>query len=159
MPRIFVKTFIVPQEAIDLNRHVNNLQYLRWMMEASLEHLIAKGWPMERYISSGSSWVIRSHYIKYVNPAFLGDSLSIITWISALSKRSHPRKYLFWRAKDKKIIAEANTLWVFVNHSTGRPSPIPEELKATFDIVPGDSDAILRQTVKILNGAKTDNEK
>ena len=100
---------------------------------------------MERYVSSGSSWVIRSHYIKYLSPAFLGDSISIITWISGVSKKSHPRKYLFWRARDKKILAEAETLWVFVNLATGRPMPIPEELKSAFDIVTAGKDEVLKQ--------------
>ena len=145
MAGIYVKNLTVSEKSIDLNRHVNNLEYLRWMMEASLEHSIARGWPMERYVSSGSSWVIRSHYIKYLSPAFLGDSISIITWISGVSKKSHPRKYLFWRARDKKILAEAETLWVFVNLATGRPMPIPEELKSAIDIVTAGKDEVLKQ--------------
>jgi acyl-CoA thioester hydrolase len=145
VPRIFVKTFKVLADAIDMNNHVNNLEYLRWMQDVAIQHSTAQGWPVERYMSIGSSWVVRSHYIKYIRPAFLGDAVSIVTWISSMSMQESPRRYLFWRASDNKVLAEAETLWVFVDLRTGRPCPISEQLKSAFDIVSEDNDEILNQ--------------
>jgi acyl-CoA thioester hydrolase len=146
MPRIFVKNITVSEESIDLNRHVNNIEYLRWMLDIAIEHSAAQGWPVERYISTGSSWVVRSHYIKYARPAFLGDSISVLTWVRGIKEKGSPRKYLFWRARDKKIIAEAETLWVYVDLLNGRPCHIPKELESAFEVVIEDTEDIIKQT-------------
>ena len=41
MRGVFVHTFTVPPEAIDVNGHVNNLEYLRWMQEVATRHSAA----------------------------------------------------------------------------------------------------------------------
>ena len=64
------------ESALDANGHVNNQEYLRWMEEAAIEHSAAQGWPLERYLSCGLSWYVRSHLIEYLRPALLGDRQS-----------------------------------------------------------------------------------
>lgn len=59
----------------------------------------------------------------------------MLAWVSGMNKGSSLRKYLFWRHGDEKVLASAETLWVFVDLKTGRPRPIPEDLKSAFDIV------------------------
>lgn len=145
MPKIFIKTFAVPDDSIDLNKHVNNIKYLYWMRDVSIEHFTAQGWPLERYIKSGVSWVVRSHHIEYLNPSHLKDSLSILTWISDMGRQSFPRKYLFWRASDQKVIAKAESIWVFVDLHTGRPRSISGELRSALDIVAKDYSEVLKK--------------
>ena len=41
MSRIFVRDFTVPGTAIDVNHHVNHLEYLRWMQDIAVEHSAA----------------------------------------------------------------------------------------------------------------------
>jgi len=41
VPRIFVHTFSVPAAAIDVNRHVNNLEYLHWMQDVATARSVA----------------------------------------------------------------------------------------------------------------------
>ncbi len=135
MPRIFTREIIVTQADIDSQGHVNNLRYLQWMQDAAVAHTTAQGWPMQRYADAGLGWVVRSHAITYKRPAFLGETITVCTWISGFSQRSSPRRYLFWRAADKKVLAEAETLWVFVDLASGRPAKVPEELRAAFEVV------------------------
>ena len=105
MPRILVRTFTVPTEAMDVNGHVSNLEYLF--------------------------------------PAFAGDSVAVLTWVADLRPRSSTRRYLIWRARDHRVLARAETLWVFVDVDTGRARAIPEELRSSFELVP-DRDEALR---------------
>ena len=144
MPKVFIKKLTVSNDAIDMNNHVNNIVYLSWMQEAAIQHSEAQGWPIERYLKTGGSWVVRSHFIKYLHPAFLGDSISILTWVSGIRKQSSMRKYLFWRGRDKKVLAEAETNWVFVDLKTGRPCLIPPELRSAFEIVSEDNEELLQ---------------
>ncbi|PKU22035.1 acyl-CoA thioesterase [Telmatospirillum siberiense] len=135
MPRIFTHRFSVPEEAIDELGHVNNLKYLGWMQDVAIAHSSAQGWPLERYVEIGQSWVVKSHFIKYVRPAFAGETITLYTWIAGFSPRSSPRKYLFWRAADRQVLAEAETMWVFVDLKSGHPRHLPEPVRSAFEIV------------------------
>jgi acyl-CoA thioester hydrolase len=142
MPKIFVHTFTVPPESIDVNGHVNNLEYLRWMQEVATAHSSAHGWTMERYHETRTSWVVRSHHIDYLRPAFAGDTISLLTWIADIQDIASTRKYLFWRPGNNQVLAKAETLWVFVNGATGRPGRIPDEFKTAFEVVGEDEDVL-----------------
>ena len=145
MPRIFTHHFRVPEEAIDELGHVNNLKYLGWMQDVAILHSAAQGWPLERYVEIGQSWVVQSHFIKYIRPAFAGEDICLFTWVAGFSPRSSPRKYLFWRAADRQILAEAETMWVFVDLKNGHPCHLPEAVRNAFEIV-DDPQEIKRMT-------------
>jgi len=134
MPRIFVRNFLVPADAIDGMGHVNNLEYVRWMQDVAIEHSAARGWPMERYLRTKTAWVVRKHTIEYVRPAFAGDAVSLFTWVAGYRQSSSQRRYLFWRTRDQQTLVRAETLWVFVDAASGRACPIPAELAADFEI-------------------------
>jgi len=136
MPRIFRQELIVSADAIDEFRHVNNQRYIAWMQEVATAHSAANGWPMERYLGIGSAWVVRSHFVEYLRPAFAGDALDIDTWASSLALREVTRKYRFRRAD--QLLARAETKWVYVDIKSGRPKRIPEELLASFVALPDD---------------------
>ena len=145
MPRILVRDFTVPATSIDVNRHVNHLEYLRWMQDAAIEHSAARGWPQGRYQAAGIAWVVRSHSIEYLRPAFAGDGLSLLTWVADLRSRSSLRRYLVWRRSDRQVLAQGETRWVLVEADTGRPCAIPEPLRASFEVVsdPGEVQRLL----------------
>ena len=142
MPRVLVQRFRVSPEAMDVNGHVNNLAYLRWMQEAAIAHSTARGWPVERYLAAGTGWVVRSHFIEYLLPAFAGEELCLLTWVAELRRKSSLRKFMFWREHDRQVLARAETLWVFVESASGRPVPIPPDLVSAFEVVPPGEDVL-----------------
>jgi acyl-CoA thioester hydrolase len=142
MPRILAQPFAVPADAIDLNGHVNNLAYLGWMQEVAIRHSTLQGWPVERYLEAGCVWVVRSHFIEYLAPAFQDQSLTLLTWVTGYRQHSSPRRYLFFRPTDRQVIARAETLWVFVDARSGRPRRIPADLRNAFEVVPEDEDVL-----------------
>jgi acyl-CoA thioester hydrolase len=137
---VYSKRFTVPADAIDVNRHVNNLAYVEWMQQIAIEHSAAAGWPLERYIELGAGWVVRSHFIEYLRPAFEDQLLSAHTWVPRFDQRSTPRRYLFVREADRQILAQAETRWVFVDLESGRRRSLPPELIAAFEVVPDDAE-------------------
>lgn len=134
--RVFSKRFAVPAQAIDVQGHVNNLAYVGWMQDVAIEHSAAVGWPMRRYLELGAGWVVRSHFIEYLRPAFADERLGAHTWVPRFDQRSTPRRYLFVREDDRTVLARAETAWVFVDLASGRRRPIPPELLEAFDPVP-----------------------
>ncbi len=140
---IFARTFTVPESAIDVNGHANNLEYLRWMQDVATAHSDACGWTLSRYQETRTTWVIRSHAIDYLRPAFAGETLTLLTWIGGFEAQESPRHYLFWRERDRKVLARARTVWVFMDAAAGRARNIPDEFRAAFEVV-GDEKEVLR---------------
>ncbi len=144
MSRIHSLEITVPPEAIDGNGHVNNLEYLRWMQDIAVAHSAARGWDRARYLAVGGSWVVRAHTIEYLGAAFEGDTLSLYTWVGDLGSSSSRRRYLVWRAADQCLVARAETLWVYVDMRSGRARRIPDELRASFVVLPS-TDAVMEE--------------
>ena len=147
MHRIFRHQLIVSQEAVDEFGHVNNQRYVAWMKEVATAHSAANGWPMARYLQIGAAWVVRSHFIEYLRPAFAGDQIELFTWAASLALREVSRKYLFRRTGDQRVLARAETKWVYVDIKSGRPKRVPEDLLASFEAVPED-DAELKAAIE-----------
>ena len=144
MPEVHTRRITVGVDSIDAHRHVNNQEYLRWMQELAIEHSTALGWPFERYLASGASWYVKSHFIDYLRPAQLGDTLLACTWVSAMNERSSPRHTLFLRESDQQIIARAETLWIYVSLKSGRPLTIADDVRAAFPIIDSEATALAR---------------
>ena len=142
MPEVHRKRITVGVDSIDAHQHVNNQEYLRWMQELAIEHSTALGWPLERYLASGASWYVKTHFIDYLRPAELGDTLLACTWVSAMDERSSPRHTLFLRESDQQIVARAETLWIYVSLKTGRPLRIADDVRAAFPLVASEATAL-----------------
>ena len=90
---------------------------------------------MERYLENGAVWVVRSHFITYIHPAFAGETITLSTWVAEFRQRSSSRRYLVRRINDQRVLVEAETVWVYVDRQSGRPRRIPDELRAAFEVV------------------------
>ncbi len=135
MPAIYEHSHIVLPAEIDELGHAGNVVYLHWTQTAAIAHSAAQGWPGEAYRRLGAGFVVRSHSIEYLRPALLGDRLVIRTWVADFRRVSSLRKYEI-RQADGPLLAEAETLWAFVNLESGRPARIPPEVQAAFEVVP-----------------------
>jgi acyl-CoA thioester hydrolase len=142
VPKIYLKRITVGEGAIDIHRHANNQEYLRWLQDIAIDHSAGQGWTMERYMQSGATWYVKSHFIEYLRPALLGDELLIGTWISQMNERTCQRNTLFVRQSDQRMLARAETQWSFVSLVNGRPLRIPEEIRSAFDIVETEDEAL-----------------
>ena len=132
---VFEHFITVSSSDIDENQHANNLCYLRWMNEAAIAHSSANGWTAQRYIELGASWFSRKHIIEYLAPSLEGDKLVVRTGVTDWKSIRSTRNYRFVRIRDDKVVAVAETLWVFVNLSTGKPTRTPAEVTDAFVVV------------------------
>jgi acyl-CoA thioester hydrolase len=142
MQPVFRYELTVPREAEDQNGHVNNVEYLRWMQDAAMKHSETSG--CTRATSeAGATWVVRTHRIEYLKPAFAGDQVTVVTWVSNLRRVQSLRKYRIFRSSDKALLAEGETDWVFVDARKGTLRSIPKEIKTTFETLPEDQETNL----------------
>jgi acyl-CoA thioester hydrolase len=117
---------------------VNNLNYLAWMLDAAVAHSAVQGWNAERYDELGSVWVVRSHEIKYIEPAYEGQQLVVRTWVADMTKVSSTRRYRIERTDTGAVLAKAATRWAFIDRTTGTLTRIPQVVIDSFEIVAGD---------------------
>ncbi|PQO29452.1 acyl-CoA thioesterase [Bremerella cremea] len=122
----------VVSDDIDLQGHVNNLVYLKWMQDAAVAHSVEKGWGQEQYERLRCGWVVRSHQIEYRWPAFEKDSLEIVTWVESFRRASCVRKYEVHRLSDQKVLAIAETNWAFLDLDKRIPAKVPQEIILAF---------------------------
>ena len=135
MNGVYAYDFCVPHDAADPNGHVSNIDYVRWMIEAAHRHAAFTGCTAATR-ESGATWVVRSHWIEYLRPAFAGDPVTAMTWVADLRRVQSRRKYRFLRQADESVLAQGETEWVFVDAVTGRPRAIPQPIQALFRVVP-----------------------
>jgi acyl-CoA thioester hydrolase len=133
--KIYKYDLIVAQQAIDGNGHVNNVEYLRWMQEAALLHSDSLGCTRAT-TAAGGKWVIRSHRIEYFRPAFVGEHVAVLTWVSNVRRVQSLRKYKMIRSEDHAVLVEAETEWIFTDAQTGRLRSVPKEVSSLFELVP-----------------------
>lgn len=138
--RIFQYPFVFPPEAEDENLHVNNIEYVRLLQEAAIAHTRQNGWTPEELHAQGWTWVVRSHFIEYLQPCRSGVEIAIFTWVSNFRKIRSLRKYRFVRVSDGAILATAQTEWAFLDFHQGRPVAIPPEVLAAYVVVPEDEE-------------------
>jgi acyl-CoA thioester hydrolase len=132
--QIYRHELTVSEDTIDENGHVNNVEYLRWMLDAAVLHSGSLGCT-DAIKALGMTWVVRTHRIEYLRPAFAGEKIVVLTWVSNFRRVRSLRKYKVVRVKDKAVLAEGETDWVFVNAKTGKLRSIPKEVLALFEVL------------------------
>ena len=135
MPAVFFHPHVVQADEIDDLGHANNVVYVAWLQTAAVGHSAAQGWPGPRYRELGQGWVVRSHAIEYLLPAFAGDHVVVETWVSSMRKVTSLRRYRIVRGGDGALLATAETNWAFVDLTTGKPTRIPADVAAAFVVV------------------------
>ena len=77
-PAIFRDEFVVPSDVIDANGHVNNVVFVQWMQDAATRHFKLAGCA-EAMFEANATWVVRSHTIEYLVPAFARNNSAAVS--------------------------------------------------------------------------------
>jgi len=132
MVALFVFQHRVQEHEIDDLGHVNNVAFLDWMQQAAIAHSAKNGWSSEDYHRIGRGWVAKSHKIEYHAPAYLDEEILVHTWVASMQRVSSVRRFRIYRKCDNILLAEAETLWAFVNYETGKLVRIPDEVASCY---------------------------
>jgi acyl-CoA thioester hydrolase len=131
---IFRRTRTVAPRDIDLLGHVNNLVWVRYVVELAVAHADALGVGFEATRALGGIWIVRRHDVLYHANVEAGATIREATWISKLRGASSLRHVRFESAAGE-LLVEATTEWAYVDASTLRPRRVPAELRSRFDLV------------------------
>jgi acyl-CoA thioester hydrolase len=140
MSQVYQYELTVPEDTVDVNGHVNNIEYLRWMQEAAILHSDSQGCTKVT-TAAGATWVVRTHRVEYLRPAFAGEQIIVLTWVSNFRRVRSLRKYRIIRVEDNAVLVEGETDWVFVDAQNGRLRSIPQNVIAAFEVLPEEKEA------------------
>ena len=72
-------------------------------------------------------WLLNSWQLQLRQPMHLGDSIEVGTWPYAFRGFYGYRNFIMKDDK-KNVLAVANSIWVYLDLSTGKPARIPDDL-------------------------------
>ena len=119
---------VLPDD-IDVQNHVNNTVYLRWVQDVATAHWQALA---SREAQEAIAWVVLRHEIDYKAPAGPADKIILRTWVGKATRLTFERFTEIRRDGDGQFLSTARTLWCPINPRTGRPTRVSPELRSQF---------------------------
>ncbi len=130
--RVFRRTRRVRDEDTDALGHVNNVAWVRFVVELADAHSRAVGLDWAAYRRIGGMWIVRRHEIDYARAATPGEEITEETWVEFLRGARSLRRSRFVRSEGGEILVEASTEWAFVDTKTQRPKRVHPEVVQRF---------------------------
>ncbi len=87
---------------------------------------------MQRMMDDGRAILIRKHQIQYLQPALFDDEIEIASYVYDVERTSAMRYYSITRVSDGALLAQVNSLGVWVDLTTGSPARFPEQFLVDF---------------------------
>ena len=131
-PEVYTMRRRVMWQDIDQAQHVNNAVYLSYVEDCGFQLLKHFKWPMQQMMDEGRAILIRKHQIQYLQPALFDDEVEIASYVYDVKRTSAMRYYSITRVSDGALLAQVNSLGVWVDLSTGQPARFPTEFLADF---------------------------
>jgi len=131
---VFRRSRIIRDTEIDELGHVNNVVWVRLVMELAGAHSRAVGLDLAAYRRLGGIYVVRRHELDYLQPAFPNDEVTEETWIAQMRGARTLRRARFTRKSDGARLLESTSHWAFVDFSTQRPRRLPSEVLERFTV-------------------------
>jgi acyl-CoA thioester hydrolase len=131
-PEVFKMRRRVMWQDIDQAQHVNNAVYLSYVEDCGFQLLKHFKWPIQRMRDEGCAILIRKHHIQYLQPALFDDEIEVASYVYAVKRASAMRYYSITRVGDGALLAQVNSLGVWVDLSTGLPVRFPDQFLADF---------------------------
>ena len=131
---IFRRERTIAPRDVDLLGHVNNVVWVRFVVELAAAHADALGVGFEATRALGGIWIVRRHELTYHGNVPLGAKIRETTWVSSLRGALSLRHARF-ESEAGALLVEAHTEWAYVDAATLRPRRVPAELRARFEPV------------------------
>ena len=119
----------VSAEDLDELEHVNNVQYVQWILDIAKEHWEVRA---TEKLKKEFFWVVIRHEIDYKKQSFLHDELLIETYVGDTTFVTSERFVNIKNAKSGEILVSAKSNWCLLDTETKRPTRINDELREVF---------------------------
>ena len=105
--------------------------YVVWFGVGRTEYCEAAGYPYARMEAEGVNIVVSDLAARYRRPARYGDTVRVATRLAALRSRGCTFAYRVV-LPDGSVAVEGQTVHLFVDRATGKPTAAPEPIRAAM---------------------------
>lgn len=133
MSAVFRRKRTIQPEDTDGLGHVNNVAWVRFVVELADAHSSSVGLDFDSYQQIGGLWIVRRHEIDYHGQAVAGDEIVEETWVSAFKGARSIRQSRFTTSDGKRLLS-AVTQWAYVDARTQRPRRVDARVVKSFPI-------------------------
>lgn len=124
----FVIDLQVAEEDIDGLGHANNAVYVTWLERCAWRHSQQLGLDLTEYRRLDRAMAVVRHEIDYLASAYQDDELQLATWIVDWDQRlKMTRRFQLKRPSDGVTLLRAQTTFVCIELSSGKPKRMPSE--------------------------------
>jgi acyl-CoA thioester hydrolase len=131
---VFRRSRTIAPRDVDLLGHVNNVVWVRFVVELAEAHASALGVGFEATRGLGGIWIVRRHDLLYHANVPLGANIRETTWVSEIRGATSMRHARFESEAGVRLV-ESSTEWAYVDAATLRPRRVPPALRERFDPV------------------------
>lgn len=124
----FVIDLTVMADDIDGLGHANNAVYVSWLERCAWRHSQRLGLDLTVYRNLDRAMAVVRHEVDYLAAAYEGNELQLATWIVDWDQRLRmTRRFQLRRASDGVTLLRAQTTFVCIELSSGKPKRMPAE--------------------------------
>lgn len=123
----------------DMQGIVFNGNYLTYVDTAATEYFRHLDLPYQEMVKSGFDFVLAHISCDFHGAAYFDDLLEVHTRVTELRTRSFVVEYAIHRQGEAEPLFTATSVYVGIDPSTKRPTPLPERLRQilrTFEQLP-----------------------
>jgi acyl-CoA thioester hydrolase len=131
---VFRRTRQIEPRDVDLLGHVNNVVWVRFVVELAEAHAAALGFDFHTMRGLGGIWIVRRHDVLYHANVPLGAEIRETTWVASL-RGALSHRHARFESGDGSLLVEAETEWAYVDAKTLRPRRVPPPVRERFDLV------------------------
>lgn len=131
----FTSEMQVRPDDLDLFRHVHSSKYLDYLLAARFDQMErCYGMSMQRFLDQGLGWVVKVSHLEYKRPLGLAEKFRVTTWIEHVSGSDAEVRFEINKIDPEKTACCGWCVFTLVCLDTGRPVPIPEEVRTLYSI-------------------------
>ena len=125
---------------MDALGHVNHSKFATWMETARMLYFYEVGM-MELYENSNIGPILARIEVDYKFPVVFPDEVKVQTSVSRIGDSSFDMKYqISSLSREGEVAATGKVVGVLVDYNTGKPIPIPDELRGSIIDLEGSMD-------------------
>ena len=133
----FIIDLQVAPEDIDGLGHANNAVYVSWLERCAWRHSQRLGLDLTEYRRLDRAMAVVRHEIDYLAAGYEGDELQLATWIVDWDQRlKMTRRFQLMRPNDGTTLLRAQTTFVCIELSSGKPKRMPAEFVEGYGVAP-----------------------
>ena len=128
MPFEHTSTYRLRHYECDANGHLNNANYVRYVLETHVRALAGVGQDPGRLVATNRAWQVRELFIEFLRPLTFGDSLTVKATLDGLAESRAKWTCECRNGGSGELCAQAQMEVVSLDTVTGRTCPLPPEV-------------------------------